>query len=65
MSGSNDKQLWTVIDEQKRNPRLRDENEQEYRFKLAAEGQYRYYRFEFLRMTGGTRLQLSEIKLYK
>ena len=65
VSGSNDKQSWTIIDEQKRNTRLRDENEQEYRFKLAAEGQYRYYRFEFLRMTGGTRLQLSEIKLYK
>ena len=65
MSGSNDKQAWTVIDEQKYNRRLRDENEQEYRFKMASPGSFRYYRFEFIRMTAGTRLQLSEIKLYK
>ena len=44
VSGSNDKQAWTVIDEQKYNRRLRDENEQEYRFKPAVKGQFRYYR---------------------
>jgi hypothetical protein len=65
MSGSNDKQNWTTLDEQKNNHRLRDENEQEYRFKPATKGSFRYYRFEFIRMTAGTRLQLSEIKLYK
>ena len=65
MSGSNDKQNWTTVDEQKNNRRLRDENEQEYRFKTAAPGSFRYYRFEFIRMSDGTRLQLSEIKLYK
>ena len=64
VSGSNDKQAWTVIDEQKYNRRLRDENEQEYRFKPAVKGQFRYYRFEFIRMAEGTRLQLSEVKLY-
>ena len=65
VSGSNDQQNWTTLDEQKGNSRLRDENEQEYRFRLKATGSYRYYRFEFLRMADGTRLQLSEIKLYK
>ena len=65
MSGSNDQQNGTTLDEQKNNRLLRDENEQEYRFKPAATGNYRYYRFEFLKMTSGTRIQLSEIKLYK
>ena len=65
VSGSNDKQSWTTLDEQKNNRRQRDENEQEYRFKPATSGNYRYYRFEFTKMAGGTRLQLSEIKLYK
>lgn len=64
VSGSNDKQEWTVIDEQKYNRRLRDENEQEYRFRPSGGGKYRYYRFEFVRMTEGTRIQLSEINLY-
>ena len=65
VSGSNDKQAWTTIDEQKDNRRLRDENEQEYRFSNVPKGQYRYYRFEFTKMAAGTRLQLSEIKLFK
>jgi hypothetical protein len=65
MSGSNDKQNWTVLDEQKSTRRLRDENEQEYRFKPKSTGSFRYYRFEFIQMTAGTRLQLSEIKLFK
>ena len=65
VSGSNNKQSWTIVDEQKSNRSLRDENEQEYRFKPATMGNYRYYRFEFLKMANGTRIQLSEIKLYK
>ena len=65
MSGSNDQKSWTVLDEQNGNRRLRDENEQEYRFRPATSGNYRYYRFEFLKMADGTRLQLSEIKLFK
>ena len=65
MSGSNDKQSWTVLDEHENDHTLRDENEQEYRFKPANKGQYRYYRFEFTRMDDGTRIQLSEINLYK
>ena len=64
-SGSNDQKTWTTLDEQKYNRRLRDENEQEYRFKPASSGNYRYYRFEFIRMADGTRIQLSEIKLFK
>ena len=65
VSGSNDQKSWTVLDEQKGNRRLRDENEQEYRFKPAQTGSFRYYRFDFIQMTAGTRLQLSEIKLFK
>ena len=65
MSGSNDKQTWTLLDEQRNNRLLPAEDFQEYRFKPASEGQYRYYRFEFIRMAGGTRIQLSEIKLYR
>ena len=65
VSGSNDKQAWTSLDEQKFNRRMRDENEQEYRFKVPSPASFRYYRFEFIRMADGTRLQLSEIKLYK
>ena len=65
LSGSNDQQNWTVLDDQKGNRRMRDENEQEYRFKPQSTGSFRYYRFEFIKMAGGTRLQLSEIKLFK
>ena len=65
MSGSNDKQNWTQLDEHENDWTLRDENEQEYRFKPANKGQYRYYRFEFTRVADGTRIQLSEINLYK
>jgi hypothetical protein len=65
VSGSNDKQNWTIIDSQDNDRTLRDENEQEYRFKPAKKGQFRYYRFEFLKMAGGTRIQLSEINLHK
>lgn len=65
ISGSNDKQAWTPLDEQRLNRRMRDENEQEFRFKVPAPTAFRYYRFEFIRMADGTRLQLSEIKLYK
>ena len=46
-----------TLDEQKSTRRLRDENEQEYRFKPKSTGSFRYYRFEFIQMTAGTRLQ--------
>lgn len=65
LSGSNDKQSWTVLDKQMNDRTLRDENEQEYRFKPAKKGQFRYYMFEFKKMAGGTRIQLSEINLHK
>ena len=65
LSGSNDQQSWTVLDRQENDRTLRDENEQEYRFKPAKKGQYRYYKFEFQKMAGGTRIQLSEIYLHK
>ena len=45
--------------------RMREENEQEYRYKVKDVKSYRYYMFKFLLMTEGTRLQLSEINLYK
>lgn len=65
ISGSNDQQAWTLLDDRKNDRSLPAEGQQEYRFKPQASGQFRYYRFEFLRMAEGTRLQLSEIKLYK
>ena len=65
VSGSNDLQNWTTIDTQENDRTLRDENEQEYRFKPAKKGQFRYYRFEFLKMADGSRIQLSEINLHK
>ena len=65
LSGSDDKQNWTVMDKQLNDRTLRDENEQEYRFKPARKGQFRYYKFEFTAMAGGTRIQLSEINLHK
>ena len=67
LSGSNDKQDWTIIDIQKNNRSLPAEGLQEYRFKPTAAGakdKFRYYRFEFVKMAGGTRIQLSEIYLY-
>lgn len=65
LSGSDDKQNWTVMDKQLNDRTLRDENEQEYRFKPSRKGQFRYYKFEFTKMAGGTRIQLSEINLHK
>ena len=67
VSGSNDKENWTTLDDQKNNRSLPAEGLQEYRFKPTAAGakdKFRYYRFEFFRMAGGTRIQLSEIYLY-
>lgn len=63
--GSNDKKTWELVDEMKLDRRMREENEQEYRYKVKGEKEYRYYMFKFLMMTEGTRLQLSEIFLYR
>lgn len=65
LSGSNDKQSWTVLDKQINDQTLRDENEQEYRFKPAKKGLFRYYKYEFIKMAGGTRIQLNEITLHR
>ena len=65
VSGSNDKQNWTTIDDRKNDRSLPADNYQEYRFAPSGKGQYRYFRFEFIRMAGGSRIQLSEIFLYK
>lgn len=65
LSGSNDKQNWTVMDKQENDRTLRDENHQEYLFKPAKAGQFRYYKFEFKKVAAGTRIQLSEIILHK
>ncbi len=63
--GSNDQQNWTKVDEKKFNWTMRDENEQEYTFKVKDAESFRYYKFEFVKMQGGTRIQLSEINLYR
>lgn len=65
VSGSNDKKSWTKLDERKFNWTMRDENEQEYIFKVKDAVSFRYYKFEFLKMQKDTRIQLSEINLYK
>ena len=44
---------------------MRDENEQEYTFKVKDAASFRFYKFEFLKMQKDTRIQLSEINLYK
>ncbi|MGN0232886.1 MAG: DUF5000 domain-containing lipoprotein [Bacteroidaceae bacterium] len=63
--GSNDRKEWTLVDNVKYNRQLRDENEQTYLFGIKESKAWRYYRFEFTRMTEGTRLQLAEIELYE
>ena len=63
--GSNDLKEWTPLDKVKYDRRMRDENEQTYLFRIKESKAWRYYKFEFTRMTEGTRLQLSEIELYE
>ena len=63
--GSNDRKEWTLVEQVKYNRRLDDQNEQTYTFRLKDAKPWRYYKFEFTRMADGTRLQLSEIELYK
>lgn len=65
VSGSNDQKNWTKLDERKFNWTMRDENEQEYIFKVKDAASFRFYKFEFLKMQKDTRIQLSEINLYK
>ena len=65
MYGSNDQKEWTPLDEVKYDRRMRDENEQTYLFRIKESKAWRYFKFEFTRMTEGTRLQLSEIELYE
>ena len=63
--GSNDKNNWKMLTEVKNDRSMRDENEQEYRFRVKDAAAYRYYKFEFEKVWEDTRIQLSEIKLYK
>ncbi|MGN1256728.1 MAG: hypothetical protein ACI4UA_06160 [Bacteroidaceae bacterium] len=63
--GSNDCKEWTLVEKVKYNRDMRDENEQTYLFPIKESKAWRYYKFEFTRMTEGTRLQLSEIGLYQ
>lgn len=65
LQGSNDKKDWTLVHEVKWDRAMRDENEQEYRYKIEGGKAYRYYMFKFVSMVEGTRLQLSEINLYR
>jgi len=63
--GSNDQKKWTKLDEKKFNWTMRGENELEYTFKVKDAESFRFYKFEFVKMQGGTRIQLSEINLYR
>lgn len=64
--GSNDQKSWTLIDEQKRNLKMQDENEQVYTFPVkSASTAYKYYKLEFKKLRAGSMIQLSEIYLYK
>ncbi len=63
--GSNDCKEWKTVEQIKYSRKLSDENEQTYFFKIQPQKQWRYYRFEFTRMTEGTRIQLAEIELYE
>ena len=57
--------VWKMLTEVKNDRSMRDENEQEYRFRVKDAAAYRYYKFEFEKVWEDTRIQLSEIKLYK
>ncbi len=63
--GSNDCKEWQLVKQVKYNRDLRDENEQTYKFSIKDSKAWRYYKFEFTRMTEGTRMQLAEIGLYE
>lgn len=63
--GSDDLKQWTLIENIKYSRRLDDQNEQTYLFPIKESRAWRYYKFEFTRMAEGTRIQLSEISLYK
>ena len=63
--GSNDKNNWNQLTEVKNDRSMRDENEQEYRFRVKDAAAYRYYKFVFEKTWEDTRIQLAEIKLYK
>lgn len=62
--GSNDNKQWTLCAQMKRDRKMSDENEQEYIYETKDAPSYRYYKFEFTKMTAGSRIQLSEINLY-
>ncbi len=62
--GSNDQDKWTLLDNIKFDQRMGAENEKEYCYDIKEPKTFRYYKFEFVRMTSGTMIQLSEINLY-
>ncbi len=63
--GSNDQSSWKLIDEKHSYFRMTDLNEQEYFFPVKAKESYRFFKFVFTEMQDDTRIQLSEISLYK
>lgn len=65
LCGSNDKKAWTLLDEVKFDRQMSDENEKEYRYKVKDAQPYRYYRLEVSETRDATRLQLSEVMLYR
>ncbi len=63
--GSNDQSSWKLLDEKHSYFRMTDLNEQEYFFPVKAKDSYRFFKFVFHEMQDDTRIQLSEITLYK
>lgn len=63
--GSNDLKEWQPVERVRYSRRMGDENEQTYQFVLKECKPWRYYKIEFTRMAEGTRIQLSEIELYR
>lgn len=65
VSGSNDMKNWKVVDEKHSYLRMAGLNLQDYYYPVKAKEAYKYYKFEFIEMHEGSRIQLSEISLFK
>lgn len=65
VSGSNDMKTWKTIDEKNSHLRMGALNIQDYYFPVKAKEAYKYYKFVFTELQDGSRIQLSEISLFK
>ena len=63
--GSNDNKTWKVLDEKHSYLRMAGLNIQDYYFPVKPQDAYKYFKFEFIETQGDTRIQLSEISLFK